>query len=478
MKKLILFFLMFSTFTVSVFAQDKITKGSSVKILEVAKSDSYYADRADFVGKDATALSELTKGNDGFYSGTLETSSGRTVFFTDVKVSVNNSSVKSKTNSGSGFTGSSIPAGTKFKVIEVPSDDAYYSDKSEIEGQTGTTKSALTLDEDGYTSGSIELDNGKSYYFYKVKLGKATGSASTTTSKPTASSSVATLKTPKFITGTIKKGTSVYVAEISPDDSYYSDRFNIVGRKGKVDKNDMTMKEDGYYAGDFMYDDGSTAYFYKAKFSKEPVEKLIKTDNDNDAKKNNTDDDWDLFLDTPSSSSKSSDADGQKIWDAAKNDADINEGDKVEVTAVSPEDSYYEDRDEYVGKKGVAGNDLDYNEDDGGYGGSVKLDNGSSPYFYLVKLKKIGGSNSTSSKTSTSSSTSSDASSIAKGTRVQVVDLDPDDSYYSSKNKYVRKVGKVADGLSSQGNGCYSGKIVFDDGTDAYFFKVKIKVIK
>lgn len=475
MKKLILFFLMFSTFTFSVFAQDKITKGSSVKILEVAKSDSYYADRADFVGKDATALSELTKGKDGFYSGTLETSSGRTVFFTDVKVSVNNSSVKSKTDSGSEFSGTTISKGTKFKVLEVSSEDSYYSDRKQIEGQTGTSKSNYTIDNDGYTSGSVELDNGKSYYFYKVKLGKVMSSTSST---PAPGLSSSTLKTPKFITGTIKKGTSVYVAEISPDDSYYSDRFNIVGRKGKVDKNDMTMKEDGYYAGDFMYDDGSTAYFYKAKFSKEPVEKLIKTDNDNDAKKNNTDDDWDLFLDTPSSSSKSSDADGQKIWDAAKNDADINEGDKVEVTAVSPEDSYYEDRDEYVGKTGVAGNDLDYNEDDGGYGGSVKLDNGSSPYFYLVKLKKIGGSNSTSSKTSTSSSTSSDASSIAKGTRVQVVDLDPDDSYYSSKNKYVRKVGKVADGLSSQGNGCYSGKIVFDDGTDAYFFKVKIKVIK
>lgn len=475
MKKLILFFLMFSTFTFSVFAQDKITKGSSVKILEVAKSDSYYADRADFVGKDATALSELTKGKDGFYSGTLETSSGRTVFFTDVKVSVNNSSVKSKTDSGSEFSGTTISKGTKFKVLEVSSEDSYYSDRKQIEGQTGTSKSNYTIDNDGYTSGSVELDNGKSYYFYKVKLGKVMSSTSST---PAPGLSSSTLKTPKFITGTIKKGTSVYVAEISPDDSYYSDRFNIVGRKGKVDKNDMTMKEDGYYAGDFMYDDGSTAYFYKAKFSKEPVEKLIKTDNDNDAKKNNTDDDWDLFLDTPSSSSKSSDADGQKIWDAAKNDADINEGDKVEVTAVSPEDSYYEDRDEYVGKTGVAGNDLDYNEEDGGYGGSVKLDNGSSPYFYLVKLKKIGDSNSTSSKTSTSSSTSSDASSIAKGTRVQVVDLDPDDSYYSSKNKYVRKVGKVADGLSSQGNGCYSGKIVFDDGTDAYFYKVKVKVLK
>jgi sucrose-6-phosphate hydrolase SacC (GH32 family) len=39
------------------------------------------------------------------------------------------------------------------------------------------TDAELSDDEDGYYSGSVILDNGKSYYFYKVKLGK-TGSSS------------------------------------------------------------------------------------------------------------------------------------------------------------------------------------------------------------------------------------------------------------------------------------------------------------
>lgn len=383
MKKLFSLLLLSSILTLTSFAQDKIAKGTTVKILEIAKSDSYYSERADFVGKDATALGELTKGNDGFYAGTLETSSGRTVFFTDVKISV--------------------------------------------------TKASTTP-------------------------------ATSISSKPI-----------KFITGTIKNGTAVYVAEISPDDSYYTDRFEKVGKKGKIGKSDLTMKEDGYYAGDFVYDDGSTAYFYKAKFSKEPVDKLVRTGNETDTKTSSSDDDdWD-FLDTPlTTTTKSTDTDGAKAWEAAINDDDIKDGDKVEITAVSPDDSYYDDRDEYVGKQGVADDDLSYESEDGGYGGTVKLDDGTSPYFFLVKLKKI--SSGTSSTSSTKTSTS-ETKSIAKNTKVRVIEVGKEDSFYSSKEKYERKTGKVADGLTPQNGGYYSGKIVFDDGTDAYFFNIKVVVL-
>ncbi len=374
MKKLLSLLLLFISITSISSAQDKISKGTTIKILEIGKTDAYYSERVDFLGKDATALGELLKKSNGFYTGTIETKTGRTCFFTDVKVSINN-----------------------------------------------TSSSSLV------------------------------SSSSTTTVS----------KTPKIITGTIKSGTSVYVAEISPDDSYYSDRFTKIGSKGKVDKDDLTMKEDGYYAGSFLYDDGTTAYFYKAKFSKEPVAKLEKTDNDVNSENS-----------TPSLNSSYVDTDSD--WESAKNDDDIKEGDKVEVTALSPEDSYYEDKEDYLGKQGIAGNDLEYDSEAGGYGGSVKLDDGNSPYFYLVKLKKT---QKTSYTISESKITSTTTSEIKKGTHVIVIDLDTDDSFYSSKDKYVRKKGKVADGLNQQGDGFYSGKILFDDGTDAYFFKVKVRIL-
>jgi hypothetical protein len=44
-------------------------------------------------------------------------------------------------------------------------------------------------------------------------------------------------------------------------------------------------------------------------------------------------------------------------------------------------------------EKGVAGDDLTYDASENGYGGTVKLDGGDSPYFFLVKLKKLGSKN-------------------------------------------------------------------------------------
>ena len=467
MKKHVLFLLLCFLISVSLVAQDKLAKGTKVKILEIAQTDSYYDERAEFVGKDATALGEITKNSDGFYSGTLETSGGRTCFFTKVKLSA---TAKSTVSSKSDFeAGSTIPSGTRFVVLEVPESDAYYSDKKEIEKQTGTTTSSLSVDEDGYVGGSIDLDNGKNYYFYKVKLGKSTSVAPAKTTKTTEEKNK---KEPVFITGTIKSGTTVYVAEISSEDSYYDDRFEKVGQKGKIGKNDLSMKEDGWYSGDFTYDDGSTAYFYKVKFSKEPVEKLVNTGATGNSKSSEDDMDW--SYDKTSNASTTADPEGERSWKIAKNDIDIKEGDKVEITALSPEDSYYEDKDEYIGKQGIAGDDLEYDADNDGYGGSVKLDDEDKPYFYLVKLKKLSKGSSTKSTSSSVSSTTT----IPKGTKVMVLSLAEDDSYYSSKEKYLRKSGKVAEGLNQQKEDYYSGKILFDDGTDAYFYMVKVKIIK
>lgn len=61
MKKLLSLLLLSTVLTITTFAADNIAKGASVKILEIAKSDSYYEERAELLGKEATALSELKK---------------------------------------------------------------------------------------------------------------------------------------------------------------------------------------------------------------------------------------------------------------------------------------------------------------------------------------------------------------------------------------------------------------------------------
>lgn len=462
--------LLLSYLAVHTFAQDKLPKGTKVNILEIDNEDTYYAERVDFLGKEAIALGELTKNSNGFYSGTLELNSGRTCFFRFVKVakldapksSTTSPKAVTTTNSKAQLFTGTIPKGTPFKILEVPSDDSYYKDRAEIEGKTGVTKETLTVNSDGYVGGNITTSDGKSYYFYKVKLGKNGNASTSTTTKPIT-----------FVTGTLKSGTTLYLAEISPDDSYYSDRFEKVGKKGKVSNGDLTMKDDGYYAGDFTYDDGSTAYFYKAKFSKEPVSKLLQTETTKtETTKKETDDDYsDLAYLFGGFDMDEVDVD----WDKVTNDKNIKKGDKVEVTAVDKDDSYYSERDEYIGKKGIAGDDLDYDANKNGYGGTVKLDDGNSPYFFLVKLKKV--VNNSNSNRSTSSN-SNLPSTIAKNTKVKVVDLGTEDSFYNNKNTYIGKTGKVADGLNLQDGVYYSGKILFDDGTDAYFFNAKIAIVK
>ncbi|HMV13777.1 MAG TPA: hypothetical protein PKK18_02215 [Chitinophagales bacterium] len=351
--------------------------------------------------------------------------------------------------------------GSKVKILEIDKSDAYYSERSDFVGNDATVKSDLTKDSKGFYSGTLETSSGRVCYFSKVKL---TQVASSKTALLDKTSSI------KFITGTIKKGTIVYVADISKEDSYYSDRHEHIGKKGKVTENDMEMKEDGYYAGDFAYDDGKEVYFYKAKFSKDPVPAVEKSADDVDDTNASSE-----VYDWLGGDDKVTD----ESWNDARNDDDIKEGDKVEITAISPEDGFYDDRADYIGKQGIAGDDIDFQSDEGGYSGTVKLSNDKDDvYFYLVKLKKVSSSNTSSKIAAADVKSSSSATKISKGTKVMIMSLSPDDSYYINKEDYLRKKGTVTEGLDIDEEGYYSGNIKMDGGAKSYFYKVKVKVIQ
>lgn len=363
-----------------------------------------------------------------------------------------------------------IVKGTKLTILEIGSDDSYYSERATFVGSTATALADLTKKANGFYSGTLETDKGRTCFFMAVKL-------AVTEMPKTQSSPI------KFITGTIKKGTSVYVADISSDDSYYSSRAEKVGKKGKIGSSDLSMKEDGWYAGNFTYDDGTTAYFYKVKFSNEPVAKLNSTSQE--SKESDTDpfgfgdllgwsDDF-SFASEKSSKTTSGERENTTGWGNAYNDKNIKEGEKVEITAISPDDSYYEDREDYIGKKGTAGDDLDFQDDEDAYGGTVKLDGGDSPYFYLVKLKKISKSNTSSSSTSTQANM---PKMITKNTKIKITEVGPEDSFYAQRSEYIGKTGKVAESLNLQSDGYYSGEIYFDYGKEVYFFNIKVSIIK
>jgi hypothetical protein len=383
MKKHLILLLSLQILTLVSFAQDKIAKGTKVKILEIGKSDDYFAEKGDFVGKDATASSELTKNSEGFYSGTLDVSTGRTCYFTSIKISKQGSTSTTQSASSttisqeSNFITGTIDKGTPVYVADISPDDSYYSNRKDHIGKKGKPNGEdLTMGSDGYYSGSFKYDDGTTSYFYKAKFSKEAPSGVKNTStasatKPTTSISTSASKQSSsvvYITGIIKQGTPVYVADISSEDSYYSDRKDHIGKKGKPNKGDLSMGSDGYYSGDFKYDDGSTAYFYKAKFSKNPVS-VVSTSSTTTT----TSDDW------------------YAEWDNADYDEDIKPGDRVKITAISPDDSLHDNKKLYIGKTGKVGDDIEFYDDypDVGYGGTVILNGGQKVNFYYVKLVKL-----------------------------------------------------------------------------------------
>lgn len=309
-------------------------------------------------------------------------STGRTCYFTSIKISKQGSTSTTQSASSntisqeSNFITGTIDKGTPVYVADISPDDSYYSNKENHIGKRGTPSSDFTMKSDGYYSGSFAYDDGTTAFFYKAKFSKEAPSGVKNTStasatKPTTSISTSASKQSSsvvYITGIIKQGTPVYVADISSEDSYYSDRKDHIGKKGKPNKGDLSMGSDGYYSGDFKYDDGSTAYFYKAKFSKNPVS----------------------VVSTSSTSTTTSD-DWYAEWDNADYDEDIKPGDRVKITAISPDDSLHDNKKLYIGKTGKVGDDIEFYDDypDVGYGGTVILNGGQKVNFYYVKLVKL-----------------------------------------------------------------------------------------
>ena len=174
-----------------------------------------------------------------------------------------------------------------------------------------------------------------------------------------------------YITGTIKKGTVAYVADINPGDSYFAEKADLIGQRGKVSKADLKMNVDGYYTGDFTLDNGKKCYFYRVKFSLNPVSNIASSES-----KFNP-------YSTPTTKIKT-----DKDWNDALNDKSIKMNDAVVVTAINPDDNLFAKKDEYIGLDAIAGDDLQYNTASDSYEGTLNFSNGKSIYFVLIKLKK------------------------------------------------------------------------------------------
>lgn len=314
----------------------------------------------------------------------------------------------------------------KVKIIGLSKDDAYFSDAAEIIGTSGRIEGAFSTGTCWY-AGQFYGDNGDSWYFYQVAL-MVTGSGGSVGGGCPGTAYTGSAPT---------SGTRIKVLTVSPDDAYYSSRASY-GLEGVSGRTDGSWSSTGscWYAGQFYTDAGDSYYFYQAA-----IEIL----------------------------GAGSAATGGSCPAGAYTGGVPASGTKITVLTVSPEDAYYSSRSSYglEGKTGRTDGSWLKTGEPCWYAGQFYADNGDSFYFYQAAFTTSGASGSP----GTCPSTATTKSSIPGGARVTLIDLHPDDAYYSMKSTMIGLSGKVDGDLHSNDKCWMGGGFTADNGSYYYFYK-------
>jgi hypothetical protein len=147
----------------------------------------------------------------------------------------------------------SVPKGSVVKIVDVHSEDAYYSDRSNIIGKTCTLGDDSSFKDGEWHGGSVECGT-DSYYFNKAAYEVI--SAAAAAPPPVVTGARATAEVPS--------GTTVLIVDIHSEDAYYSDRSNIIGKTCTLSEN-SSFKDGEWHGGPVMCGSDSY-YFYKAAY--------------------------------------------------------------------------------------------------------------------------------------------------------------------------------------------------------------------
>ena len=230
-------------------ATGSLPAGEHVKILDISPEDAYYQDRATVIGLSCTLTDASTDNGDGWQGGAATCDGGTSYYFFKAAYQDLGAGTAPVAD---GRIDHQVPAGARVKVIDIATDDAYYSDKASIVGKLCTLSEASSFKEGGWQGGQVSCDDGVSYYFYKAAYGVAGDGALADSGGRRARKS-------------LPKGTRVKVVDVDPEDAYYSDRAGIIGKTCSLDE-DSSFKDGGWQGGPVHCTDGSDYYFYKAAY--------------------------------------------------------------------------------------------------------------------------------------------------------------------------------------------------------------------
>ncbi len=152
----------------------------------------------------------------------------------------------------------------------------------------------------------------------------------------------------------------------------------------------------------------------------------------------------------------------------------IAAGERVSVTAVHEDDAYCG----YPGVVGVTGTVAGGMQSNDGcwMGGGLYGDDGVEYYFYKASVKKVGSSAPRPAPTATGKDGRYLGASIPRGARVLILDVHPDDAYYSYRDSLVALGCEATGELTAMDSGWFAGPLHCAAAeVDLYFYKVALK---
>lgn len=291
----------------------------------------------------------------------------------------------------SAFAGSlTLGPGTTVVVTDVAGNDPNAMERGAMLGEVcAVGKAPLVSSGDGWWRGQLVCANGVTYNTTGVSVtvpGTQPQPRSVSASsiaaglgssiKLDAAALPAATVPPPVVTGSpnvapseslrrdVRAGEAVRIVALSPEDAYFSDRAEIVGVTC-YPTDDMSYNEDGWHGGPMTCWDGRTFYFYKVGLATDPthgnmdIQPQVETGGGLGALLGGGD-------------------------DRTSDPGVLDEGTKVVIKDVSPDDAFFSDRMSLIGKSCKVTGDLHPQNDADWYGGGLTCKKN---YYYFYKVR-------------------------------------------------------------------------------------------
>ena len=412
-----------------------VPSGHQVRITDVSTEDAYYADRAAIIGQICVTDGASSYNGDGWQGGSVkDCGNGSTYYFYKAAYvdlgAAPAAAVVPGVAAAPGIAATvSLPNGSRVKILDIHSEDAYYADRASMIGVLCTLGEDSSLKDVMWHGGSVSCDNGGSYYFYKASYeAQGAAAAAVTPSAPSAApSGVATYPVPS--------GSRVKIADIHSEDAYYSTRSSVIGKTCTLDE-DSSFK-DGSWHGGPAHCDGESYYFYKAAYK--------------------------VLGGADSSPKPAAAPSGVATYP-------VPSGSRVKSADIHSEDAYYSTRSSVIGKTCTLDETSSFK--DGSWHGGPAHCGGESYYFYKAAYTVLGdGGGGSATAAPAAAGGRQIKRSIREGRRFKISDISTEDAYYNDRSGIIGKVCTAQEQSTFREPNWHGGSVSCDDGSTYYFFK-------